>query len=72
MNDLKSLKKIMVCVEVLTLLLLWVCAFYLNATTQSLGITVLTSIAMSIGSFGTGFILYEIIKEWKAIESSKT
>ena len=65
-------KKVIVFIEVFTLILLWVCTLVLNASTDLLWVNILSSIAMSICSIGTGFILYEIWKEWKAIESHKT
>ncbi|AMM43643.1 hypothetical protein FDG95_gp078 [Pectobacterium phage vB_PcaM_CBB] len=65
-------KKIIVFIEVLTLILLWVCTLFLNATTGLLWVNIVSSLAMSISSLGTGFILYEIWKEWKEIESNKS
>lgn len=65
-------KKFIVFIELFTLILLWVCTLFLNATTGLLWVNIVSSLAMSISSFGTGFILYEIWKEWKAIESNKS
>lgn len=65
-------KKFIVFIELFTLILLWVCTLFLNATTSILWVNIVSSIAMSFSSFGTGFILYEIWKEWKAIESNKS
>lgn len=63
-------KKFIVFIEIFTLIALWACLFFLNASTESLTVSILTSIVMSIGAFGTGFIVYEIWKEWKSIESN--
>ncbi len=69
---MNSTKKFIVFIELFTLILLWVCTVFLNATTDLLWVNIVSSIAMSICSLGTGFILYEIWKEWKAIESNKS
>lgn len=69
---MNSTKKFIVFIELFTLILLWVCTLFLNATTGLLWVNIVSSLAMSISSFGTGFILYEIWKEWKAIESNKS
>lgn len=69
---MNSTKKFIVFIEVFTLITLWVCTLFLNATTGLLWVNIVSSLAMSISSFGTGFILYEIWKEWKSIESNKS
>lgn len=65
-------KKIIVFVELFTLIMLWVCTLTLYTSTELFWVYIVSGITISFGSFGTGFILYEIIKEWKSIESSKT
>lgn len=65
-------KKIIVCLELFTLIMLWVCALTLYTSTELFWVYIVSGITISFGSLGTGFILYEIIKEWKSIESSKT
>ena len=65
-------KKFIVLIELLTLIMLWACTFALNLSTDILWVNIVTGITISISSLGTGFLLYEIIKEWKQIESNKT
>lgn len=69
---MNTTKKFIVFIELFTLILLWVCTLFLNATTGLLWVNIVSSLAMSISSLGTGFILYEIWKEWKEIESNKS
>jgi hypothetical protein len=61
------MKSILV-IEALTLILLWACTIYLYVSTGELSAPhLLSGAAMSISSLGTGFILYNTIKEWKSL-----
>jgi hypothetical protein len=60
--------KTVLVVQALSLILLWACTWFLYTSTGELEIAhILAGVSISISSLGTGFFIYDIIKQWKEL-----